>query len=399
MNQSSAQPNSAGTHHLSGCVLSEWLIHCLLLVTASAVGCGGDPPPAAPAAVPLPAAEAKPLGFAPRAKPREEPKGLDLSGVDPDELFAVADVPPSNFVTVGIAPPGEVTDRFRITSRGRDESRFTINTQTAESQGSQDAPKRSVSLPGGFRAIETEPFIDGLPSRILCQADGSQMALVPGGRSFVGWNSGPPHVGPQVQVNVSSFYISVHEVTVGQFAAFRRKALKSGDGIEQPVNAEGRPEQPALGVTWGEARAYVQASHRELPTEVQWEKAARGFNGFPRPWGESRPLWRVPRRIDQIDPVGYHPDDRSVFGVMDMAGNAREWLQDFYGETAFQELSQLDFSRRENWTGPRHPTNTGERVVKGGGADWEVWVRRGQRMNDRNPKTGFRCVLNLKSRR
>ena len=89
----------------------------------------------------------------------------------------------------------------------------------------------------------------------------------------------------------------------------------------------------------------------------------------------------------------------SVFGVMDMAGNAREWLLDFYDETAFQDLSQLDLSRRKDWTGPRHPTNTGERVVKGGGANWEVWVRRGQRMSDRDPKTGFRCVLNLRSAR
>jgi len=399
MNPYSARRNSDQSRSTLRSCLPEWLCGCTLLAVAAAVGCGGDTTPTGPTAVPLPAAEQKPLGFAPRAKPKEEPKGLDLSGVDPDELFAVADVPPSNFVTAGIAPPGEATDRFKLTSPGWDESNFRVNVRTTNGAGQGAARESSFALPQGFQAIASEPSIDGRPSRIVCQADGSQMALVPEGSSFVGWNDGPSHVAPQVQVNASAFYISVLEVTVGQFAQFRRQALKSGDGIEQPVNAAERPEQPALGVTWAEARAYARASDRELPTEIQWEKAARGFNGFPRPWGESRPLWRVPRRVDQIDSVGYHPDDKSLFGVMDMAGNAREWLLDFYGETAFQDLSELDVSRRKDWSGPRHATNTGERVVKGGGTDWEVWTRRGQRMNVRDPKIGFRCVLNLTSRR
>lgn len=380
-------------------IISWWSSHrgacpCLILMTAFTSGCGGDPPPA-PAPIPQPVSESRPLGFAPRAKPKEEPKGLDLSGVDPDELFALADAPPSNFVTAGIAAPGEVTDRFRVTSRGLDETNFRARVRESGDEG--ESPR--FSLPEGFQSIRSEPAIGGMPSRIVCQADGSRMALVPAGPSFAGWDAGPPHVGPQVQVNASAFYISVLEVTVNQFVQFRRQALKAGDGIEEPVNATARPEEPALGVAWGEARAYAQASGRDLPTEIQWEKAARGFNGLPRPWGDSRPLWRIPRKVEQIDPVGSHPDDKSPFGVMDMAGNAREWVLDFYGETALQELSLLDLAQRNDWSGPRRATNSGERTVKGGGTNWEVWARRGQRMTVREPKTGFRCVLNLKARR
>lgn len=363
---------------------------CALLAL---IGCGSDPPPA-PAPVPQPSAESTSLGFAPRAKPKEEPKGLDLSGVDPDELFAVADAAPPNFVTAGVAPPGEVEDRFRLTSRGRDETRFLATSAAAVEDG--DEP---VALPDGFQAIETEPRIGGLPSRIVCQADGSVMALVPGGPAYAGSNEAPQHAAPQVSVDVSPFYISVMEVTVNQFTTFRRQALKRGDAVEEPANVNGRPEAPALGISWGEARAYALAAGCELPTEVQWEKAARGYNGFPMPWGYSRPLWRVPRTAEQIDTVGVHPDDMSPFGVMDMAGNAQEWLLDFYSETAMQELSQFDSNRRRDWTGPRRPTRTGERVVKGGHPKWQVWARRGQRMTDRHPQTGFRCVLNLTSSR
>lgn len=362
---------------------------CALLFVC---GCGSDPPPA-PAPASEPVRDESPLGFAPRAKPKVEPKGLDLSGVDPDELFAVADTPPPNFVTVGLAPPGEVEDRFRTTSRGADTTRFTVNNAASTSG------EAAVALPEGFQAIASEPSIGGLPGRIVCEADGSTMTLVPAGPAFIGSDVAPPHAAPQVQVEVGAFYISVMEVTVNRFASFRRKAMQAGDPVEKPINADGRGEAPALGVSWGEARGYALATGCELPTEVQWEKAARGYNGFPMPWGYSRPLWRVTREVGQLDPVGSHPDDVSPFGVIDMAGNAEEWLLDFYADTAIQELSQYDTDRRRNWTGPRRPTRTGERVVKGGGAEWQVWARRGQRMTDRHPKTGFRCVLNLTAAR
>ena len=365
---------------------------CILL---SLTGCGSDPPPA-PAPVPQPPAQSTPLGFAPRAKPKEEPKGIDLSGVDPDELYAVADSAPPNFVTVGIAPPGEVEDRFRVTKRGRNQTRFLASGSGATGSGSGGNP---VELPDGFQAIESAPHIDGMPSRILCVADGSVMALVLGGQAYVGSDKAPQHAAPQVLVEVSPFYISVLEVTLNQFLTFRRQALKRGDPVEEPRNVNGRPEEPALGISWGEARAYALAAGCELPTEVQWEKAARGLNGFPMPWGYSRPLWRVPRRAGQIDTVGTHPDDVSPFGVMDMAGNAQEWLLDFYSDSALQELAQFDAGRRRDWTGPRRPTTPGERAVKGGHAKWQVWARRGQRMTDRHAQTGFRCVLNLNGSR
>ena len=205
MHPYSAQLKSAWSRFPSSYFLSDRLFCGMLLLVASAVGCGDDPQPENPTLAPPPAAEQKPLGFAPRAKPKEEPKGLDLSGVDPDELFAVADVPPSNFVTVGIAPPGEATDRFKGTSWGRDESSFRVQ-RTADGGSENEAAR---PLPEGFQAIASAPTIDGLPSRILCQADGSHMVLVPKGPSFVGWDAGPPHVGPQVNVNVGAFYISV----------------------------------------------------------------------------------------------------------------------------------------------------------------------------------------------
>jgi formylglycine-generating enzyme required for sulfatase activity len=89
------------------------------------------------------------------------------------------------------------------------------------------------------------------------------------------------------------------------------------------------------------------------------------------------------------------PDDKSVHAVLDMAGNAQEWVLDFYSETNHQDLTSMDASRRKNWTGPRRASQPGERVVKGDGPAWAAWFRRGVRMTERSPNIGFRCVLNL----
>jgi formylglycine-generating enzyme required for sulfatase activity len=89
------------------------------------------------------------------------------------------------------------------------------------------------------------------------------------------------------------------------------------------------------------------------------------------------------------------PDDKSVHAVLDMAGNAQEWVLDFYSETNHQDLRNMDASRRKNWTGPRRASQPGKRVVKGDGPAWAAWFRRGVLMTERSPNIGFRCVLNL----
>ena len=236
---------------------------------------------------------------------------------------------------------------------------------------------RPFKLPTGFVALPGVSMSGGgLPSRIRCELDGSEMALVTGGQCFVGTNSGPPETQPQVSLFLDSFYVGVTEVRVSQYLEVRRKFGSKGSGMSEPINANEPADYPATGVTWGDARNYAQAVSCDLPTEVQWEKAARGINGFSHPWGDSRPLWTTPRSAFQVDAVGSHVEDRSPFGVLDLAGNAREWTLDFFQEKAFTTLEQLAIERRRNWQGPRSNSTTSLRVVKGNGPDWKVWAHK-----------------------
>jgi formylglycine-generating enzyme len=365
-----------------------------VILAGTLAGCGSDEAPAPaeqPPAVAQPAGQHRPVGFAPRRKEEKIQTGIDLSGVDPDTIFEEAETPLANFASLGPAPP-KPDQKFQADAppSGGSSSNFIVST--ASDDGSAAS---SFKLPSGFVALRTAPLINGIPSEIQCETDGSRMVLVPAGTGIVGRDSGPAHWGPQVQVPLDSFFIGAQEVTVSQFILFRQKAGIAGKTVEKPLNADGPKDHPALGVTWVEARTYGKWIGGSLPTEAQWEKAARGPRGLNAPWGNTRPLWQVPRTPEQIDPIGTHPDDRSVFGAFDLAGNAREWTGDFYREDSFKLLKDLAIDRRRNWTGPRSPSKSALRVVKGNGADWSVCRRDGVRANERSKEIGFRCVLNV----
>lgn len=406
--RSSSAPDAFGipgrTGNLLGCCLHDAVVEenrmaalkrstGILLLFAVPVGmlsgCGDDPPPPAPQ--PPPVVARKPVGFAPRRKVEEKPKGIDLSEVDPDSIFEKAETPLPNYLALGPVP-SKPEDRFVAEAAlpGRDSSNFVATPPESESS----SPSRVFSLPQGFAAIESAPFVAGMPTRIRCVTDGATMVLIPGGEAVIGTSTGPQHWGPPVRLTLDPFYIAEHEVTVARYMQCRQKAGVVGKKMEPPLNSDGPSDAPAVGITWGEARTYAQWIGGSLPTEAQWEKAARGPQGLQSPWGNSRPLWRTPRTLEQIDSIGRHPDDRSVFGVFDMAGNAREWVADFFREDSLQTLLEMPGERRRNWSGPRNsPAN--QRVVKGNGPDWTVYNREGVRMNDRVDRVGFRCVVNL----
>ncbi len=149
-------------------------------------------------------------------------------------------------------------------------------------------------------------------------------------------------------------------------------------------------------MSWGEARAYARSLGEDLPTEAQWEKAARGRDGFSAPWGNGRAIWPRSRKLDQIDAIKSFRSDQSVYGVFDLAGNAREWCLDLYSDRAHHELSNVSPQRARNWKGPRNVPNSNYRVVKGTGPDWAVWHRHHADMRQHAADIGFRCVLRVR---
>ena len=174
--------------------------------------------------------------------------------------------------------------------------------EPAEPAASGDAKR----LPPGFRALASaQQTTLGWPSRIRCEKDGAEMALVTGGAVVVGHDGGPAESKPQLTVVIDSFYMDVTEVTVGQFERYR-KALKEEKGrnvVAEPANVSSPHQEPVLGVSLTQAQFYAKWAGQEIPTEAEWERAARGEGAFDHPWGNGRAIWKHPRTPDEIDPV------------------------------------------------------------------------------------------------
>jgi len=203
---------------------------------------------------------------------------------------------------------------------------------------------------------------------------------------------------PARRVYLSAFAIDRMEVSN---ASYRRCVVANVCGPSRINEADprlGDPELPVTGVTFHDAQRYCAWVGGRLPTEAQWEKAARGTDGRRLPWGN---LWNSRlanhgRGLGAEDPVdGYNfaapvdafIDARSPYGLLNMAGNVAEWVADYYDERGYAELDSLD---------PTGPTQGAERVARGG--SWRtpafmlrVTHRRQIAEQDAQPDVGFRC--------
>jgi formylglycine-generating enzyme len=384
-------------------------------------GCGGDSAPApgggpaeqgaaAKGADPAPAAKADGAvadGRQPResAVPSEVPGALPPAWGEPAESatssrFGIMRDPAEGGARFTVDEQ-ENPDRFVavVPDRGVDASRFLIAGKPASAAASAGANQAAAprSLPEGFEPVPgTGTDAGGLPRQIRCLKDDSLMALVPEGTFLQGANHREPNAGPQLSVFLDAYYIDVNEVTVAQYDRYRDEQRLAKKRYAEPARSGDRASEPVLGLSWTEARAYALRMQKDLPTEAEWEKAARGPEGFAHPWGNGPSVWHRERRVGQIDPVGSFRGDRSPFGVNDLAGNAREWCADYYAENYYEQLAQEGGATIRNPTGPRPSGGSTLRVVKGGNEEWFAWARAGINQNERPQDVGFRCVLRLR---
>ena len=194
----------------------------------------------------------------------------------------------------------------------------------------------------------------------------------------------PPH-----RVYLDAFSIDKYETTNALYARFMRATGRPAprDGNDSSFNAS---SQPVVNVTWEDADAYCKWAGKRLPTEAQWEKAARGTDGRKYPWGEQ---WDASRanaenKLGSTASVGSYASGTSPYGAYDMAGNVWEWVADWYAKHYYEQ------SPNRNPMGPDSGTT---RVLRGGSwSSLPVNLRAAVRLGDtpglRNISIGFRCA-------
>jgi len=318
---------------------------------------------------------------------------------NPDNVFTVIGDGP--LVEIGSANEAAAVDRVTLGDfpDGIDSTLLVIDALPASAPVVANAKSSPVPLPAGFVEVPAYGYSpQGWPLRIFGEKTGVLMALVPGGAAKIGSQNGPSETQPEFQPFLDPFYMDINEVTLGQYQKFRADLKdRKNSRVQSPIN-DGQPDDvPALGLPWGIAQGFVSWAGKELPTEAEFEFATRGPDGWRTPWGDGRAIWPTPRAVDLIGPVQSFPTDQSQFGIFDLAGNAREWCNDFYAETAHRDAAAARPKLLRNWAGPKKGSSVGLRVVKGNGPDWAAWHRQGRVMNDRHPDVGFRGILRIRT--
>ncbi len=240
-----------------------------------------------------------------------------------------------------------------------------------------------------------------------------KIAMIPAGSFTMGSNTGSDDEKPVHTVFIQSFFLDVLPVTNAEFAAFlNSQGLKNQRGEsfydDQDNDArihlhhskwqadDGYAMHPVNEVSWIGAHDYCNWLKKRLPTEAEWEKAAKGTDGRKYPWGNTKPnnkLALYGAAYNASAPVDAFPDGASPYGILDMAGNQWEWVSSAYHPYPYRS----DDGRENQTPGPIRST-------RGGGHDSseeEITATQRGRNLSRNPKAGhhnigFRCALSAK---
>jgi formylglycine-generating enzyme required for sulfatase activity len=222
------------------------------------------------------------------------------------------------------------------------------------------------------------------------------MIQVLAGAFVMGNDAGNDDERPACLVRMPSFEIDRYEVTVGEFRAFvqatnhRTLAEQAGRPWHETWRADevgARFDHPVRYVSWWDADKYCRWLGKRLPTEAEWEYAARGGDGRLYPWGNDFDTARVPG-LDDTAPVGSALGNLSPFGAYDMAGNVWEWVNDWY---------RLDYYAQGQDDNPQGPAQADQRVIRGGSfTNPPQDLRTNRRIKDdpgsAHRDVGFRCA-------
>jgi len=212
----------------------------------------------------------------------------------------------------------------------------------------------------------SEPSVNGERGRFKIRTiPAIKWVRVPAGTFEMGdnFNEGESDEWPVHTVYLDTYYISKYEVTFEQYYVF----CNATGRIKPSDEGWGRGKRPVMNVSWEDAKAFcdwlssITGTNIHLPTEAQWEKAARGTNQRRHPWGNKSPsssLANYNRNAGKTMPVGSYPSGVSPYGIHDMAGNVWEWCLDWYDS---------DYYSRSPRNNPQGPSVGSTRLRRGGG--------------------------------
>lgn len=298
--------------------------------------------------------------------------GRDTGRVTPDTIEVDLGDEKKKDVEVGVRLGGKTKRYAASLERGR----VTPVISDLEAESAGPAPSGS-RRPGEIR---------------INPKDGAEMVWVPAGEFTMGSASGDKNEKPVHKVRISrGFWLYRTEVTNAQYGRF----LAADPGRRKPefwndprFNA---PRQPVVGVSWDDAAAYCRWAGGRLPSEAEWEYAARGADGRKYPWGNQEPaatraVFRQAAR--KAAPGGSCPEGKSWCGALDLAGNVWEWCADWYTEGYYRTSPLVD---------PKGPASGIDRIQRGGAWDVDAYVLRAAFRDSLAPGsrlsgTGFRPV-------
>lgn len=332
--------------------------------------------------------------------------------------LAVVGPGPAGCADRGAPAPAETTPG----TRPPEAAPATASSSAATPRGGDDetgrAPPSQPGVEPAAAAAEPAPrpaLPDGTEI-VACAAPPSGMACIEGGPFIRGSDDGPSNARPASTVHLQTFYMDVDEVTYEEYGACMK--AKACPKARPRYLGFDHPRMPMTGVSWYDAQAYCEAHGKTLPTEAQWEKAARGPDGALYSWGDEpvtceRAIIKDESgracglKKEKSKPETGRPWDvgsrpAGVYGLDDMIGNSWEWTADWYSrswEACGEDCAGVD--PKGPCGGEATCPGTARKVLRGGSWFWPaematgVYRRAHVATNEPYHHFGFRCAATV----